>query len=103
MRFPNGKAKAVTLSYDDGVWQDARLIEIMKKYNLKGTFNISSGLYTPEDVASAKGTLQKRMTKNRSLELYKDSGMEVAVHALTHARLVVFLHRHAPMKLYRTE
>ena len=31
MRFPKGLSKAVTLSYDDGVEQDIRLIEIMKK------------------------------------------------------------------------
>ena len=43
MRFPGGKSKALTLSYDDGVRQDRRLIEIMKKNGLKGTFNISSG------------------------------------------------------------
>ena len=27
MRFPKGKAKALTLSYDDGVEQDIRLME----------------------------------------------------------------------------
>ena len=27
LRYPGGKAKAVTLSYDDGVEQDIRLIE----------------------------------------------------------------------------
>ena len=35
MRFPGGVQRALTLSYDDGVEQDARLIEIMKKYGLK--------------------------------------------------------------------
>lgn len=37
MRFPGGKKKALTLSYDDGVEQDIRLIDIMKKNGLKGT------------------------------------------------------------------
>lgn len=36
----NGKNKAITFSYDDGVTQDIRLIEIFNKYNLKATFNI---------------------------------------------------------------
>ena len=31
MRFPGGKAKALTFSYDDGIEQDIRLIEIFKK------------------------------------------------------------------------
>lgn len=39
-----GKNKALTLSFDDGVTQDIRLIEILDKYNLKGTFNINSSL-----------------------------------------------------------
>ena len=30
-----GKMKAVTFSYDDGVLQDKRLIEILDKYGLK--------------------------------------------------------------------
>ena len=39
-----GKNKAVTFSYDDGVLQDVRTIEILNKYGLKATFNINSGL-----------------------------------------------------------
>lgn len=39
----NGKKKAVTFSFDDGVTQDIRLIEIFNKYGLKGTFNLNSG------------------------------------------------------------
>ena len=44
MRFPGFKGKALTLSYDDGVVQDIRLVEIMKKYGIKGTFNLNSGI-----------------------------------------------------------
>ena len=33
MRFPGGKGKALTLSYDDGVGADLRLMKIMKKYH----------------------------------------------------------------------
>ena len=39
MRYPGGKAKAVTFSYDDGVQQDKRLAEIFDKYGMKATFN----------------------------------------------------------------
>jgi hypothetical protein len=45
--FPNGLSKALTLSYDDGVEQDIRLVGIMNKYGLKGTFNLSGGLCAP--------------------------------------------------------
>lgn len=34
MRFPQGRAKALTLSYDDGVEQDIRLIEILNRHGL---------------------------------------------------------------------
>lgn len=80
MRFPGGRAKALTLSYDDGVVQDIRLIEIMRRHGLKGTFNINSECYAPED-PSYTG---RRMTRAQVIETYTGSGMEVAVHAATH-------------------
>ena len=48
VRWPGFLKKAVTLSYDDGVRQDKRLIQIMKQHGLKGTFNINSGCYAKE-------------------------------------------------------
>ena len=38
----NGKMKALTFSYDDGVTQDVRLAELFHKYGMKATFNINS-------------------------------------------------------------
>lgn len=35
--------KFVTFSFDDGIEDDVRLVEIMNKYGLKGTFNLNSG------------------------------------------------------------
>ena len=84
MRFPNGKPRALTLSYDDGVQQDARLIEIMQKHGLKGTFNLNSGLYAPIGTVYEKGTVHRRMEMQQCTDLYKSAGMEVAVHGLTH-------------------
>ena len=55
MRFPSGKKKALTLSYDDGVEQDIHLIDIMKKNGLKGTFNLNSGCYAPEEQCIQQG------------------------------------------------
>lgn len=43
MRFPSGKYKAVTFSYDDGFCTDIRLAPTLDKYGLKGTFNINNG------------------------------------------------------------
>ena len=45
MNFINSqKKKAVTFSFDDGVTQDIRLIELLNKYGLKATFNLNSEL-----------------------------------------------------------
>ena len=79
MRFPGGKSKALTLSYDDGVRQDKRLIQIMKQHGLKGTFNINSECYAKEG-----DTRGDRMSRSEAVELYRDSGMEIAVHAAHH-------------------
>jgi len=85
MRLKDGKTKVLTLSYDDGVVQDIRLIEIMNKHGLKGTFNINSGIYLPED--SVRDRFYGRLKLSEAKELYTDSGHEVAVHAFTHPML----------------
>ena len=82
IRFKDGKAKAFTLSYDDGVVQDIRLIEIFNKYGLKGTFNINSGLYLKEDEVREK--FYGRMKLSEAKDLYIGSGQEVAVHSYSH-------------------
>lgn len=85
--YPGGKWKALSLSYDDGVLSDIRLIEIMKKYGLRGTFNISSGLYSPENGTFSPDQVNRHMTKSESIRVYTESGFEVSTHALTHAIL----------------
>ncbi len=49
LRFPGGKAKVLSFSFDDGVIQDRRLIEILRNHGLKCTFNINSGLFCAPD------------------------------------------------------
>lgn len=84
MRFPGGKSKALTLSYDDGVEQDATLISKMRERGVYGTFNINTGLFSPEGTAFEPGRIHRRMSEKAAVELYSGSGMEVAVHAATH-------------------
>nr|WP_296441997.1 polysaccharide deacetylase family protein [uncultured Acetatifactor sp.] len=84
MRFPKGKSKALTLSYDDGVEQDVRLMEIMDQYGLKGTFNLNSGLFAPEGTVYPEGTIHRRLTDKQVSEVYTGCGHEIAVHGLTH-------------------
>lgn len=79
MRFPNFKEKAVTLSYDDGPHFDKRLIQIMQKHGLKGTFNLNSG-FMPE-------VSDWHLSKAEAVALYTSSGMEIAVHGQHHLSL----------------
>ena len=44
MRFPEGKSKALTLSYDDGSKNDVKLAEIINKYGVKCTFNLTNAI-----------------------------------------------------------
>ncbi len=39
MLFPGGKSKALILSFDDGNVTDKRLVKLMNKYGLIGTFH----------------------------------------------------------------
>ena len=88
MRFPGGLSKALTLSYDDAVQEDFLLIEIMKQYGLKGTFNINSNDYK-EDGYYKEGdsTIGRRMSLAKATALYGQNGMEPALHSLTHPHL----------------
>lgn len=83
--FPGGKQKVFTLSYDDGVTQDRRLVEIFNKYGLKGTFNLNSGIQSEDSWWNGKDTIIKRINKADILGLY--DGHEVAIHSLTHPHL----------------
>lgn len=88
LNFWQGKTKAVTFSFDDGVIQDIRAIEILNKYGLKSTFNINSGLLgiMTEVVSNNKNIPHQKVSPKDFKNVYK--GHEVAVHTLTHARLV---------------
>ena len=84
MLLKEGKRKVLTLSYDDGVIFDKRLMEILDKNGIKCTFNINSGCYYDEN---KEGSWNRRLTREDAIKLYKDSGHEVAIHALNHPHL----------------
>ena len=81
------KKKAVTFSYDDGVTQDIRLIELLNKYNLKCTFNINS------ELLGRKGILIRENQRISHYKIHPDDakyvyeGHEIAAHTLTHPLL----------------
>ena len=74
MRFPGGKLKALTFSYDDGVEQDVKLIEILKKHGLRATFNLNSGQYAPDGMKWPEGQIHRRMSETQVSELYAQDG-----------------------------
>ncbi|MBE5740667.1 MAG: polysaccharide deacetylase [Clostridiales bacterium] len=86
----NGKKKAITFSFDDGVTQDIRLVEVLNKYGLKGTFNLNSAkLGLPGDVWKVEwGEIPRKMLNASQVgELYE--GHEIAVHTMTHPNLTM--------------
>lgn len=78
LRFPGGKGKALTFSYDDGVVDDIRLIEIFRQHRMRATFNLNSN----------------RMQRTNHIDLqkapliYTDDVCEVACHGANHMNLV---------------
>lgn len=74
--------KAITFSYDDGIEQDRKLVEIFNKYGMKATFNLNTGIQSPESNFEIKGVHINRMEQEGLVNLYK--GHEIAVHGLTH-------------------
>lgn len=84
MRFPGGLGKAFTMSYDDGVQQDKKLISMMREHGVKGTFNLNAGLFAPEGTVYPAGQIHRRMTLSECKETYAHEGIEVAIHGYTH-------------------
>lgn len=87
VRFPEGKSKALTFSYDDGMLNDVRLIDILDRYKLKCTFNISTGKYSSEDYVYRENWIWNYMKKSHVTELFGNSVHEVAVHGYSHVAL----------------
>ena len=83
----DGKKKAITFSFDDGVSQDMRVIEIMNKYGLKGTFNINSGKLGLHNEYMAGDRLVYRDILGADAFPKVYEGHELAVHTLKHLNL----------------
>ena len=77
LRFPGGKPKAVTFSYDDGSKSDIKFLEIVNKYNLKGTFNLVGSVLNDESHISVDFAKENILGK----------GHEIANHGYKHRAL----------------
>ena len=85
MQWTEKYRKAFVLSYDYGVWQDVRLVEMLNQYGLKCTFNLNSGLMDPPFVWESDGVRVERMPPDKLPGLYQ--GHEIASHTLHHCDL----------------
>ena len=79
--------KCITFSFDDGVRQDRRLVELFNKYGLKGTFNLNSSFLGLKGGREVNGKFldNSKVYPSEVKEIYV--GHEVAVHTLTHPNL----------------
>jgi len=75
MLYPGGLKKALTFSWDDGREYDYKLVELMDKYGLRGTFHLCSGLLDKPGYVKSQD-VKKLYAKH-----------EVASHTINHANL----------------
>ena len=75
--------KYFILSIDDGTIYDRRVVEILNRHHIKGTFNLNSGL--DDFVWYNEGRPVRRLSLPDSIHLY--DGHEIASHSLTHPHL----------------
>ncbi len=79
--------KAITFSFDDGVIYDKKLIRLLDKYNLKGTFNINSGNANKDYCwKHSTGLEVRRILLSDIKSVYE--GHEVASHGYMHGGLL---------------
>lgn len=80
LRFPGGKTKVVTFSYDDGFRSDIRLADTLTKYEMKGTFNLNGSKF--------REFLSGKSLSIEEIQTYLlDAGHEIAVHGELHKAL----------------
>lgn len=86
--YPGFKKKAVTFSYDDGIIQDCKLIEIFNKYGMKATFNLNFGQSGEEKMRLDKDGAEidcSHLKLEEYVSLYQ--GHEIANHTYHHPHL----------------
>lgn len=79
--------KILTFSFDDGVTQDLRLIELFNRYGLRGTFNLNSGRLGQETHFKCRGIPIRHMkfTAGAIPKVY--NAHEIAAHTIDHLNL----------------
>ena len=88
MLFEGGKRKALTFSYDDGTIYDKKLVSLLKKYDMKATFNLNSGLLGQKEHRMINGinTDFSQIEPWEVKTVYADQ--EVSSHTVNHSSIV---------------
>jgi peptidoglycan/xylan/chitin deacetylase (PgdA/CDA1 family) len=84
MCFPEGRKKAVTLSYDDCMEADEKLIAMMEKYQMRGTFNLIPGWFAKDGTVYPEGESYRLITASEASRVYQHPFVEVANHGNLH-------------------
>lgn len=79
--------KFITFSFDDGITQDRRLVELFNRYGIKCTFNLNSGRLDKVGTIPREGTTVNfsGVSWEEIASLYR--GHEVACHSVHHPDL----------------
>lgn len=81
--YPGGKRRAFNISYDDGVIQDIRFVELLNRCGLKGTFNLNYGLtHSGFTWTHECGMTVRRLREQEVSAIYQ--GHEIASHSYSH-------------------
>lgn len=75
VRFPGGRSKALSMSYDDGSEHDRRLVALFNAHGIRATFHLNSESLGQE----------YKIGRDEAVSLYR--GHEIACHGATHADL----------------
>lgn len=77
----------IAQSWDDGVVDDCRLTELLRRYEATATFNLNPGLHQPQRAFSWQygDKAVWRLGRDELASVY--AGFEIASHSLTHPNL----------------
>jgi len=87
--YPDGKYKALIMSYDDGLDDDIALAQLFDRYGIIGTFHLNSGLLDTKTIwneGKPNEILQTYLSKDTLVHVFKNH--EIAVHGTYHKALV---------------
>lgn len=80
--YPDGKYKALIMSYDDGLVQDIQLIQLFNQNKIVGTFNLNSAYLGATRNWFGDSVFQRYIPKDSLLIVYKNH--EIAAHGAFH-------------------